>query len=47
MQLVSKKDWGIFPHLLVSHGRAICTARKPKCATCPLKDICPSAFKVG
>lgn len=32
-------------HLLVLHGRYTCTARKPKCETCILNDICNSAFK--
>jgi endonuclease-3 len=41
-QLVPKKDWIIFPHWLISHGRKICQARKPKCAECFLGDICPS-----
>ena len=40
-QLVPKKDWILFPHLLISHGRAICIARKPKCTQCVLNDICP------
>ncbi|HEY2847578.1 MAG TPA: endonuclease III [Pyrinomonadaceae bacterium] len=43
-QLVPKKDWILFPHLMISHGRAICIARKPKCSQCVLNDICP---KVG
>ena len=43
-QLVPKKDWIIFPHLMISHGRMICIARKPKCSVCVLNDICP---KVG
>ncbi len=30
--------------LLITHGRRICTARKPRCGECPLSDICP---KVG
>jgi endonuclease-3 len=42
--LVPKKDWILFPHLMISHGRTICIARKPKCTTCILNDICP---KVG
>lgn len=33
-----------FCHRLVAHGRAVCTARKPKCGICPLSDICK---KVG
>jgi endonuclease-3 len=28
---------------LIRHGRRICTARRPKCETCPLWDICPAA----
>ncbi|MBY0452700.1 MAG: endonuclease III, partial [Bdellovibrionaceae bacterium] len=28
-------------HYLISHGRAICTARSPKCASCFLLDDCP------
>lgn len=43
-ELVPKKDWIIFPHLLISHGRKICKARKPKCAECFLNNICP---KIG
>lgn len=43
-ELVPKKDWIMFPHWLISHGRAICQARKPKCAECVLENICP---KIG
>jgi len=43
-QLVPKRDWIIFPHLMISHGRTICIARKPKCLECPLNNICP---KIG
>jgi endonuclease-3 len=42
--LVPKKDWVMFPHLLIFHGRQICQARKPKCGECVLEDICP---KIG
>lgn len=42
--LVPKKDWIMFPHWLISHGRAVCQARKPKCGECVLNDICP---KIG
>jgi endonuclease-3 len=42
--LVPQKDWVMFPHWLIFHGRAVCNARKPKCAECVLNDICP---KIG
>ncbi|HEY0427196.1 MAG TPA: endonuclease III [Pyrinomonadaceae bacterium] len=42
--LVPQKDWIMFPHWLISHGRKICQARKPKCSQCVLNDICP---KIG
>ena len=29
----------------VAHGRAVCTARNPKCAVCPIKEVCKSAGK--
>ena len=41
-QLVPKKDWIMFPHWMIFHGRQICDARKPKCDVCVLADICPS-----
>jgi endonuclease-3 len=44
MELVPKKDWGIFSFLMIDHGRAICIARKPKCEICPLNKICPSSM---
>ena len=31
-------------HLLIFHGRRLCTARKPRCPECPVADLCP---KVG
>ena len=43
-ELVPKKDWIMFPHWLIFHGRAICQARKPKCSECVLENICP---KIG
>lgn len=42
MKCVPKKDWILFPHLFISHGRNHCQARKPQCSECPLNDICPS-----
>ena len=45
MELVRRKDWTVFAHLLIFHGRAVCTARKPACDECAISKICPSAFK--
>lgn len=36
-KIIPKKDWILFAHLLISHGRNVCTARKKDCCTCPLK----------
>jgi endonuclease III len=46
MPVVPRRDWTIFSHLLIFHGRRVCFARKPDCAGCVLADICPSAFRV-
>jgi endonuclease-3 len=43
MRLVPKNKWMKISDLLIFHGRAICNARKPKCAKCVLNKICPSA----
>ena len=43
MEVVPKKDWGKFGHLIVWHGRRTCIARRPKCSECPLNKICPSS----
>ncbi len=40
-----EKDWIVFHHLLISHGRTICKARKPLCPECPIGEECPS-YKV-
>ena len=40
-KLVPKKDWVMFPHWLIWHGREICKARKPNCKECALENICP------
>jgi endonuclease-3 len=42
--IVPKKDWVIFPHLFIAHGRAICKARSPLCAECVVEKHCPSSY---
>ena len=41
MALVPKREWTLFSHLLIYHGRAVCIARRPKCEVCSLYDYCP------
>jgi len=42
-EIVPKKDWTLFSHLLIFHGRNVCKARKPVCANCPIAEHCPAA----
>jgi endonuclease-3 len=44
MEIVPREKWTLYAHLMISHGRAICTARKAFCASCPISHLCP---KVG
>jgi endonuclease-3 len=41
MQLFPPKQWTMFSHRLIFHGRQICHARTPKCSTCVLARVCP------
>jgi len=41
IRLIPKKDWTLVSHLLISHGRKRCNARKPDCANCEIKALCP------
>jgi endonuclease-3 len=42
-KLVPREYWGVFPHLLIWHGRRVCDARNPRCEACVLNDLCPSS----
>jgi endonuclease III len=42
--LFPRRDWDMLSHTLIFHGRRICFARKPACASCGVNDVCPSAF---
>ena len=41
MEQLPKKEWVVFSHRMIRHGRKVCTARGPKCDGCPLEDVCP------
>ncbi|MBK7216527.1 MAG: endonuclease III [Candidatus Promineofilum sp.] len=43
MAVIPRESWIEIAHLLIWHGRRVCTARKPNCPACPLNDICPSS----
>lgn len=43
MQLVPQADWTLVSHLLILHGRAVCIARRPRCQSCVLRELCPSS----
>lgn len=45
MELFPRQSWDLLSHTLIFHGRRICTARKPACASCPVSGSCPSAFR--
>ena len=41
MKLAPHDGWTLFSHLLIWHGRRRCSARKPDCANCEIKKLCP------
>jgi len=49
LDVIPREAWGDFNFWLVSHGRAVCQARKPKCEICALRKLCPyfAALKRG
>jgi endonuclease-3 len=42
--LVPRERWVFTGHALILHGRRVCSSRAPRCASCPLEELCP---KVG
>lgn len=46
MRLIPQPDWTLISHLLIFHGRRVCTARAPACTRCVLLDICPTGQKL-
>ena len=45
MRIVPQSQWIDFTHRIISHGRAVCIARKPRCADCPLEPLCNAPDK--
>jgi endonuclease-3 len=45
MRLYPREKWILLAHLLIHHGRAKCSAQRPKCAECPIEDLCNSEDK--
>ena len=43
MKLLPRKDWTLYSHLIIAHGRGRCFARRPDCAHCAVRALCPSA----
>jgi endonuclease III len=41
MGLIPKKEWTMFGHRMIYHGRQVCHARTPRCSECALADLCP------
>jgi endonuclease-3 len=45
MRLIPQPQWIDFTHRIISHGRQVCIARKPRCADCPLEPLCSAPGK--
>ncbi|HET9283058.1 MAG TPA: endonuclease III [Candidatus Angelobacter sp.] len=45
MKVIPQEKWIEYSHQIIHHGRALCIARRPKCAECPLENICHAADK--
>lgn len=40
LDIVEEKDMVRFNHLLIEHGRSVCSSRKPKCEKCIIAELC-------
>jgi endonuclease III len=45
MKVIPQEKWIDFAHQIIHHGRAVCVARKPRCADCNLEKLCHAADK--
>lgn len=42
MKVLPKEQWILYNIQIITHGRSICIARRPRCGECPLQSVCPS-----
>ncbi len=47
MEKLPREIWGHINRLFITHGRQLCTARKPRCVICPLNSLCSYATMTG
>jgi endonuclease-3 len=47
MKIIPPDRWILFSHQVIHHGRALCTARSPKCSECALYDLCYAPDKTS
>ncbi len=40
--MIERRDWTMFSHRIIFHGRRVCIARKPACGACTLARWCPA-----
>jgi endonuclease-3 len=45
MKVIPQVKWIEFSHQIIHHGRAVCVARKPRCADCNMESLCHAADK--
>jgi endonuclease-3 len=43
MTIFPRPRWTLLAHLLISHGRTVCDARRPQCDRCAIQSLCPSS----
>lgn len=47
LKKIDQKYWRLMNHLLVYHGREVCSAAKPKCEKCTVYSYCKSKEKIN
>lgn len=47
MRLIPRKNWTLYSHLIIHHGRTRCLARRPDCSHCEIQDLCPFGKRVA